>query len=361
MSDVLTHELDDQPFDLEREPLDPPEPTGHDWGGDGTDPSRPVRAHVLAALRPHTQPYAPPVDALLTLGDPRTADVVERRRALDLGQENLPDLLRMARDRDLYTADSDTDEVWAPLHALLVLSDLALSADVAELVPLLDLEDDWYFTELPELFGKVGEPALEPLRAYLADHARWSYGHSNACAALEKLAAQHPEQREPVVETLSDMLRDAEHYDEVACTGAMDALIDLGEVEALPLIRHAFELGRIDEMMRGPWGDVLNDLGVEPEADDPLLAESQQRFEERHEQLMPHKQREQLLELIERIGGRDPQHLFDDTPANAPQPLPALAQASTPAPKTAQAKARKQKNKRKMESASRKANRRKRK
>jgi len=67
----------------------------------------------------------------------------------------------------------------------------------------------------------------------------------------------------------------------------MDALVELGAVEALPLIRRAFELGRIDEMVRGPWGDVLDDLGVEPEADDPLLSESRGRFEERHEQLFP--------------------------------------------------------------------------
>ncbi|HEX9370143.1 MAG TPA: hypothetical protein VF897_04025, partial [Roseiflexaceae bacterium] len=65
MSDAsLSGPGDDEPFDLEREPLDRPPPMAHDWGGDGTDLSRPVRAHVLAALRPHTAPYPPPVDAL---------------------------------------------------------------------------------------------------------------------------------------------------------------------------------------------------------------------------------------------------------------------------------------------------------
>src|SRR5262245_46094970 len=44
---------DDEPFDLEREPLDRPPLVAHDWGGDGTDLSRPVRAHMLAALRPN--------------------------------------------------------------------------------------------------------------------------------------------------------------------------------------------------------------------------------------------------------------------------------------------------------------------
>jgi hypothetical protein len=101
----------DEPFDLEREPLEKPHPMARDWGGDGTDLSRPVRAHVLAALRPNTAPYPPLVDALRALGDPRNAGATERRQALGLAQEHLLDLLRMARDRGLYTADSDTDEV----------------------------------------------------------------------------------------------------------------------------------------------------------------------------------------------------------------------------------------------------------
>src|SRR5690242_12026444 len=90
---------DDEPFDLEHAPLDNPA-WGHDWGGDGTDLSRPVRAHVLAALCPTSAPYLPPVDALRHLGDVGNLGTVIQRYALGLTQEHLPDLLRMARDRD---------------------------------------------------------------------------------------------------------------------------------------------------------------------------------------------------------------------------------------------------------------------
>jgi hypothetical protein len=346
---------DDEPFDLEREPLDRPPPMGRDWGGDGSDLSRPVRAHVLAALRPNTAPYPAPVDALRELGDPRNAGVAERRQALELAQEHLPDLLRMARDRDLYTADSESDEVWAPLHAFYALGDLDLTGVVPELIPLFDLEDDWFDTALPELLGTIGAPALEPLRAYLADRTRWTYSQSGACRALEKIAQQHPELREQVVAMLEDILRDAERYDEVVVTSAMGALIELNEVEALPLIRRAFELGRIDEMVYGAWGDVLEQLGADTDEDDPLLAESQRRFEERHEQMMPRAQRDELLEALARLGVRDPSRPFDDTAPSTPQP------AARPSHKTAQERTRKHKNKRKAESASRKANRRKRK
>lgn len=186
-----------------------------------------MRAHVLAALRPNTAPYPPPVDALKQLGDPGVAGGAEQRQALGLGQEHLPDLLRMARDRDLYTADSDSDEVWAPLQAFHALKDLDVSAVVPELIPLFDLDDDRFATELPDLLGKAGALALEPLRAYLADRARWGFGHWRAAEALEQIGTRHPELREQVVALLSDVLRDAGHYTESACAGAMDALVRL--------------------------------------------------------------------------------------------------------------------------------------
>jgi hypothetical protein len=355
MSDTLSRTpTDDESFDLEREPLDRPEAFGRDWGGDGTDLNRPVRAHILAALRPNIAPYPPPLDRLLALGDPRDAGVTEQRQALGLAQEHLPDLLRMARDRGLYTADGDTDEVWASLHAFYALGDLDLSAVVPELIPLFDLDDDWLDTALPELLGKVGAPAVEPIRAYLVDRTRWIYGQAEACHALEKIAEQHPEQRERVVAILSDVLHEAEHYDEAVNTAAMGALIELKEIEALPLIRQVFELGRIDEMVYGPWGDVLDRLGVKREEGDPLLAESRRRFEERNEQLMPREQREQLLEALDRFRARTQRS------AEAP-PAQALPLAPHDPRRTAQERARKHKHKRKIESASRKANRRKRK
>jgi hypothetical protein len=339
----------DQPFDLERVPLERTSSSEHDWGGDGSDLSRPVRAHVLAALRPSGGPYQPPVSRLLTQGDPRVPGVDKRIRGLGLRQQHLPELLRMARDRALYTAPGESDEVWAPLHALAALAELDLGEQVAEIVPLFDVEDDWYDTALPELMGRVGAPALAPLREYLADPTRWGFGHTSAADALEKIAEQHPDLRDQAVAILSDVLRDAEHYHEDTVTGALSALIGLRAVEALPLIRRAFELGKVDESVPGPWGDVLDELDVKPEPGDPLIAESRQRFEERHERMFPREQREQMLAALDQLKAR------------APTPPPPAPLVERDPQRAAQARARKQKNKRKAESAARKANRRKRK
>jgi hypothetical protein len=86
----------------------------------------------------------------------------------------------------------------------------------------------------------------------------------------------------------------------------MDALVELAAVEALPAIRHAFELDTIDPMLRGSWGDILDQLGLAPEPDDPLVALSQQRAEERRERMFPSHLRQQLNAVL----GIEPESAF---------------------------------------------------
>ena len=50
-----------------------------DWGGDGSDRHKTVRAHVEAALVPTDGAYPPPLDQLLTLGNPLEQDDTESR------------------------------------------------------------------------------------------------------------------------------------------------------------------------------------------------------------------------------------------------------------------------------------------
>jgi hypothetical protein len=91
----------------------------YDWGGDGSDLHRPVRAHVEAALVPTDAAYPPPLDQLLTLGNALEGhDVNERIAQLGFSQAHVPDLVRMARDRALNTMAGDSDAIWAPIHAL---------------------------------------------------------------------------------------------------------------------------------------------------------------------------------------------------------------------------------------------------
>lgn len=318
-----------------------------------------AEAHIRGAS------YTAPVAGLLDIGDPNAEGVGERVAALGLGQEHMPELVRMTVDPELNNAPGDSLEVWAPLHALRMLKGLDASDHAADLMPLVELDEDDYFREeLPGVFAQIGRPALAPLQAYLADRSHSEWGHVLVARALGEIGQQHPELRDEVVALLSDLLHHAEQYEEMACTFAMDALVELEAAEALPAIRHAFELDKIDPMVRGPWGDILDQLGVDPELDDLLVALSRQRDVERRERIFPSDLRRQLNEAL----GIKPESPFvrlaperGVTPGGPVAPLANQAEekARKERQRRAEAQARKEKQKRKASLATRKANRKK--
>jgi hypothetical protein len=314
--------------------------------------------------------YALPVAGLLTIGDPGNKGVEAQIAALGFGQEHVPELVRMAVDPELNSAPGDSLEVWAPLHALRALKGLDASAHAADLMTLVELdEDDWFREELPEVFGHIGSAALAPLQAYLTDRSYSEWGHVLVARALGEIGQRHPELRDAVVASLSEVLRNAEQYDEMACTFAMDALVELEAADALPALRRAFELDKIDTMVRGDWGDILDQLGVDPEPDDPLIARSQRNAEKRREHMFPSGLRRRLDEAL----GIEPEAPFVQlmrdgaaSPASHMTPITSEATRQQAEDKTrkerqrrAEAQARKEKQKRKAASSARKANRKK--
>ena len=239
-----------------------PEAQEYDWGGDGSDLHQTVRAHVEAALVPTTGEYPPPLDQLLTLGDPWKSDDIEERIAgLGFADEHVPDLVRMARDRALNTMASESDAVWAPIHALTALANLQVGTHAADLVPLFDVDSEWFGEELPAILGKAGQYAIEPLREYIQDRTRWQYGRWNAATAVEQIGKQHPELRDQAVQILSDALERGTDNDPETNGFFLADLIHLNAIEALPVIRQAFEQDAIDESIAGDWGEVLKALG----------------------------------------------------------------------------------------------------
>ena len=81
----------------------------------------------------------------------------------------IPELIQMARDEELHRADSDSLEVWAPIHAWRALGQLRAEAAIVPLLRLLERideeDDDWVVEELPVVFGMIGPTAdLGPSR-----------------------------------------------------------------------------------------------------------------------------------------------------------------------------------------------------
>jgi hypothetical protein len=234
----------------------------------------------------------------------------------------------MARDRALNTAPSESDAVWAPIHAIAALSELDVSDHVEDLIPLFDTEDDTFLEELPGILGSAGAPAIEPLAGYLHDRGRWVYGRAAAGRALTAIGMQHPELRDQAVAILADEMEHASANPPELNGFLLAELIELDAVEALPAIRRAFEQNLIDESVAGDWAEVLGSLDQEVDDSDPLVRRSRERWENQIA-----AQRAELPGF----GGLAP------APSSAPR-------------RSKDKKASKQKSKRKMASASRKAN-----
>ncbi len=120
--------------------------------------------------------YPSTVAQLLSLGDPRNELRWQNYLALGVSEQDIPDLIRMALDEELHWADSESKQVWAPIHAWRALGQLRAEAAVEPLLHLFrridEDNDDWVGEELPQVYGMIGPAAIPALAVCLADESQ---------------------------------------------------------------------------------------------------------------------------------------------------------------------------------------------
>jgi len=131
-------------------------------------------------------------------------------RVKALGPAAVRPLIEMATDESLHGAETESPEVWAPLHAIQILGELGAAEAVEPLLPLLAQDDEWLDELLPECLGRIGRPALASLRVYLFDRTHDVWARERAAGALTKIVQHHPELRSDVVDALVARLDPAE-------------------------------------------------------------------------------------------------------------------------------------------------------
>src|SRR2546421_7297589 len=137
--------------------------------------------------------YPPPVNKLLTYGASKSVlwQNWPNYAELGIGPEHIPDLIRMATDEELRWADSESLEVWAPIHAWRTLGALHAEAAIEPLLSLLkeidENDDDWVQEELPEVYGRIGPAAIPALAAYMADKTHHLWARVAVVDSLEKI------------------------------------------------------------------------------------------------------------------------------------------------------------------------------
>jgi hypothetical protein len=222
-------------------------------------------AAAAAGAAAATADYGPPLDQLLTIAPldaPKQAQC--DYRVLGIGERDVEGLIRMATDDRLLWAPSDSTEVWAPVHAWRALGQLRAAEAVLPLLNVVEKveDDDWVGEELPAVFGEIGQPALEPLCAYLADPSGRMWGRVTAATALKELAVRQPDLRAEVISAFRAHLHRAYRHDATLNGFVAASLLDLNAAEAAPEMEAAFAAGLVDISIAGDWEDMQIELGL---------------------------------------------------------------------------------------------------
>lgn len=212
--------------------------------------------------------YRDPVKKLLRLGDVRKFKDVPNYLTYGLKAEHIPDLIRMAIDEDLLWADSETKEVWGPIHAWRALGQLKAEEAIEPLLglvaPLDEEGDDWVGEEMPNIFGNIGPAAIPALERYVPDTSFTCSVRIIAVRSLESIARKHPGSRDSVVAFLTRQLEKLEGGEDGESINAflILSLVELKAVESAPEIEMAFLGNCVDEMVMGDWDVVKEELGL---------------------------------------------------------------------------------------------------
>jgi hypothetical protein len=160
-------------------------------------------------------------------------------------------LIALALEIDLFY--EEPPECFAPLHALRLLGELKPLAMIAPLLGAFPLEYDYFGDELqerweaevPEMIGRIGAAAVEPLWA-IADDQDWPMlGRGTALAALAYATVADPALYDAIIAGLNERL--ARSDDKEFNGHLVSALANLAVSESYKDVMALYRAGRVDQ------------------------------------------------------------------------------------------------------------------
>lgn len=173
------------------------------------------------------------------------------RDILGVGDAAYERLLELATSTDLL--HREPPECYAPIHALRLLGEIPRVAMIEPLLRTLPLERHYaeeeevtrWLSELPQIIGRVGAAAVEPLWA-IADDESWGVaGRTAALIALANVTAVAPETRDETIAALRERLAQAD--DKLVITYIVRALGDLGDQDSYATVMRLYREGKVDQ------------------------------------------------------------------------------------------------------------------
>jgi hypothetical protein len=218
------------------------------------------------------QTYSDPVAKLLSYG--KCEDSQEWPDYLELGfnESHIPELIKMATDQDLHHDVSESDAVWAPVHAWRTLAQLGAEEAIEPLLNIFwmcDDNDEWVFDELPMVMGKIGFNGISRFSEYLREKTNGIDARIMVARSLKLVAQEHPEKKDECIKILTEKL--AEHSDEDEdFNGFIIAyLVELKATESIETIRDAYEADSVTVFFAGDFETVEIELGLKKERTKP--------------------------------------------------------------------------------------------
>lgn len=217
--------------------------------------------------------YSGAIAQLLTLGSDLPILVKDwaNYAAIGITSTDIPELIDMATDAELYSSDQHASEGWATVHAWRALAQLKAGEAV---VPLLQAYErfgerydwwEWFSDELPEVFLTMGEAAIPGIRRHLSRRSQSKeaeYSEFAAIEGLEKITEAHPDLKPQCIEICIEELQYASKHNPAVNGFLVGVLASLKAVEAASVIEQAFAGGHVDPSISGDWGDIQVDLGL---------------------------------------------------------------------------------------------------
>jgi hypothetical protein len=173
------------------------------------------------------------------------------KRIVEYGPEARPALLELARDTEAL--HSDMPAALGPLHALRLLGevpDVSMIAPVLSLLPIQvygdqDVPSRLFATEVLQIVGRVGAPAVPALWAYADDEANSPGSRAAAANSLAFVSTFAPETRDEILAEARRRLESAETPE--AMTGVVTLLAELGDAPSYKTIMAAYREGKVNK------------------------------------------------------------------------------------------------------------------
>lgn len=205
--------------------------------------------------------YSPPVDRLLTIG-PGTSGKKARftpdrvawpnyRQEYQLGQQDVPELIRMLADLELDQTVGPAG--WARVHAYRALGQLragsAAKAMIAALEAAIARQDARGRAEIPAALEMIG-PAVCPDAIHALDNpALDPYIHVALASILATIARTAPDMQEACLHALTTALERGKANDPRLNSGLILSLKLLNATKAESLIQWVYSSGWADNRM----------------------------------------------------------------------------------------------------------------